>query len=239
LATARGPRGAPAPADFRVGRGAVLQGRAADLGLAVASRRRLQGRGCFSQNCVTTPASAGAGSSRWVRHGRGHDPGKEGGTGRGGRGFAKLRNDPAAGAGAHRWDRSGQVRRPGEARVQVVGGRDFCEIALRPRPPPGQTPPAGFGPDGSATRGRAGTGRGGRAFFCEIAQQPAAEGQNGAWRGVPAPADDFRVGRGADPQGRAGLGAGHDGHTVFWKSRCDPRRLSASGRLRVCLAHVP
>jgi len=70
LATARGPRGAPAPADFRVGRGAVLQGRAADLGLAVASRRRLQGRGCFSQNCVTTPASAGAGSSRRARRER-------------------------------------------------------------------------------------------------------------------------------------------------------------------------
>ncbi len=90
MATARG---APGPADVRVGRGAVPQGRVADLGLAVASRRRSQGRGCFSRNCATTlppgqapPAGFGTGGSTT----RGRTV-----TGRGGRGFCEIAQRPS------------------------------------------------------------------------------------------------------------------------------------------------
>ena len=106
-------------------------------GQAVASRRRLQGVGAFRE-IAQRPSQRKDGHrsrrtwiceiaqrpSRGVRYGRGAIRGRRG-TGRGGLGFAKLRNDPPAGFGTGRGTTEG---RTGTGR----GGRGFCKIAQRP-----------------------------------------------------------------------------------------------------------
>ena len=154
---------------------------------------------------------AGAGSSRRVRPGRGHDPGKDGhrsrrtwflrnrattlppgqaplagfdpGGARPGEGraqvaadvvFAKSRNNPPAGAGSSRRVRHGRGHDPGKD-----GHSSRRTWFLRNRAttlPPGQAPLAGLDTGGGTTRGRTGTGRGGRGF-CEIAQRPSRRGR--------------------------------------------------------------
>ncbi len=88
--------------------------------------------------------------------------------------FAKSRNDPPAGAGSSRRVRHGRGHDPGKD-----GRRSRRTWFLRNRAttlPPGQAPPGGFDPGRGTTRGRTGTGRGGRSF-CEIAQQPSRRGR--------------------------------------------------------------
>ena len=138
-------------------------------------------RRTWSCEIAQRPSGAGGGTTRGRT-----------GTGRGGRGFAKLRNDPPAGFGTG----GGTTRgRTGTGR----GGRGFAKLR--------NDPPAGFGtggghpaegraqvsadvvlrncattlPPGSARAGarpggRTGTGRGGRGF-CEIAQRPSRRGR--------------------------------------------------------------
>ncbi len=168
---------------------------------AGSSRRVRRGRGHVpgkDRHNRATTLPPGAGSSRRARRGRRHDPGKDGhrsrrtwflrncattlppgsalpagvgagggttrgrtGTGRSGRGFAKLRNNPPAGFDPRR----------GTTRGRTGTGRGGCGFAkLR------NDPLAGFDPGGGATRGRTGTGRGGRGF-CEIAQRPSRRGR--------------------------------------------------------------
>ncbi len=165
-------RGAPAPADFRVGRGAVPQGRAADLG---GWLRRVgagcRGRGVLFAKLRNNPGPRRAGSSRRVRHGRGHDP--------------------------------------AEGQAQVAADLDFAKLR--------NDPPAGFGTGGGTTRGRTGTGRGGRGF-CEIAQRPSRR------RRLLSPGS-ARVG--ARPgEGRAQVVA----DVVFAKSRNNPPAGAGSCR---------
>ena len=124
-----------------------------------------RGRGCFSRNCATTLAPAGAGSSRRVRHGRGHDPAEGQAQVAADVDFAKLRNDPPAGLPV---DRAGA--RPGEGRAQVAADVVFAK--LRNDPPAGAGSSRRVRPGRGTTRGRTGTGRGGRGF-CEIAQRPS------------------------------------------------------------------
>jgi hypothetical protein len=88
------------------------------------------------RNCATTPASAGAGSSRRVRPGRGHDPGEGPTRVAVGSVFAKSRNDPGL--------RRDRLLPPGQA---------LPPDSLRPGAPPR-----------SPHRGRTGAGRGGRGF---------------------------------------------------------------------------
>jgi hypothetical protein len=100
----------------------------------------------FLRNRATTPASAGAGSSRRVRHGRGHDRGRAG-TGHGRHGFAKLRNDPGLRRG--RLPPPGSARagaRPGERRAQVAADVVFAKLR--------NDPPAGAGSSRRARHGR-------------------------------------------------------------------------------------
>ena len=87
------------------------------------------------------------------------------GTGRGGRGFCEIAQRPSRRA-APPSARAGA--RPGEGRAQVAADVVFAK--LRNDPPAGAGSSC-FGTGGGTTRGRRGTGRGGRGF-CEIAQQP-------------------------------------------------------------------
>ena len=103
------------------------------------------------RNCATTlppgqapPAGLGAGGG--MSRGRT-------GTGRGGRVFAKLRNDPPAGAGSSCRVRHGRGHVPEKDGHRSRRPRFFCEIAQRPWPPPGQAPPAGLGAGGGMIRG--------------------------------------------------------------------------------------
>jgi hypothetical protein len=70
----------------------------------------------FLRNCATTPASAGAGSFRRVRPGRGHDPGEGSTQVAVASVLAKLRNDPPAGAGSFRRVRPGRATTQGKDR---------------------------------------------------------------------------------------------------------------------------
>ncbi len=241
---------------WRLFASAVVQSRRGEWptwGLAVASRRRLQGRGAFSRNRATT----------LPRRGR-HLP-----LGSARAGFREMRNNPPAGSG------TGGAR-PGERRAQVAAdvvlrncattlplgparaghdpGNDghrsrrtwFCEIAQQPsrwvrhgraRPGEGRAQVA----SAVVLRNRATTlplgparaghdpGKDGhrsrRSWFCEIAQQPSR------WdRLLPL---ELAPGGCATPgkNGRRSWGRG------FAKSRNDPRakrrrQVPCSGRRR-------
>ncbi len=191
---------------WRLFASAVVQSRRGEWptwGLAVASRRRLQGRGAFSRNRATTPAFAG--TPRSPHRGRT-------GTGRVSRGFAKSRNNPLGPvrAGARPGERQAQVAadgvfaksrnnppagsgtggaRPGEGRAQVASA-----VVLRNRATTLPLGPAraGHDPGKDGHRSR-------RSWFCEIAQQPSR------WDRL-LPLDSLRAG--APHRGRTGAGRG-------------------------------
>ncbi len=126
----------------------------------------------FLRNCATTlppgqAPPAGFGAAGGTTRGRT-------GTARGGRGFCEIAQRPS---------RRGRLLSLGSTRAGHDPGKDGhwsrrtgflrnCATTL----PPGQAPLAGFEPGRGTTRGRTGTGRGGRGF-CEIAQQPSRRGQ--------------------------------------------------------------
>ena len=142
----------------------------------------------FLRNCATTPASAGAGSSRRARHGRGHDAGKDGHRSRQ-TWFCEIAQRPRpppwqallAGFDPGR----GTTRRKDGHRSRRTRFLRNCATTL----PPGQAPLAGFDPGRGTTRGKTGTGRGGRGF-CEIAQQPPPAGAGSSRRVRPGPGHD-------------------------------------------------
>jgi hypothetical protein len=213
-------RGAPSPAAFRVLRGPVPRWRVAGLGAGCGEYAPVAGRaGAFREIAQQPRPPPGEGSSRRVRRGRGHDPGEGQAQVTADVVFAKLRNDPLAwfdpgrgttrgkdGHGSRRTWFCEIAQRPSR-RVRHGRGHDpgkdghrsrrmwFCEIAQRPRPPPGQAPPAGFGTGGGTTRGRTGTGRGGRGF-AKLRNDP------GLRRGRLLPLGSAR----------AGARPGNDGH---------------------------
>ena len=198
-------RGVPAPAEFRVGCGAVQRRRAAGLGAGCDGKGPVGGRGraFFAKLRNDPPVGSDPGGattrgkdqhrSRWVRF------------------FAKLRNDPPAGAGSCRQVRPGRATTRGRTGAGR-GGRGFCEIAQRPSRrgrllssgsartghdsgknghkswrtwflrncattlPPGQAPLAGFGPDGP----RLGEERAqvvADVVFAKSAQRPSRRGR--------------------------------------------------------------
>ncbi len=170
-------RGVPAPAEFRVGCGAVQRRRAAGLGAGCDGKGPVGGRGraFFAKLRNDPPVGSDPGGAT--------TPGKDQHRSRWVRFFAKLRNDPPAGAGSCRQVRPGRATTRGRTGAGR-GGRGFCEIAQRPSRrgrllssgsartghdsgknghkswrtwflrncattlPPGQAPLAGFGPDG-------------------------------------------------------------------------------------------
>ena len=106
-------RGASAPAEFRVGCGAVQWRRSAGLGLVVADRRRLAAARAFRGNCATTLPPGQAPIAGPTPSGCAA-PGKEGRRS-GGVIFAKLRSAPGL--------RRGRLLPPGSART---GSREMC-----------------------------------------------------------------------------------------------------------------
>ncbi len=179
-------RGAPAPAEFRVGCGAVPQGRAAGLGAGRDGKGRLAAADVFFCEIAQRP-------SRRVRRGRGHDPGEGSTQVAVGSVFAKLRNDPPAGS------EGGGATTPGKDRHRSRWARFLrnCATTL----PPEQAPAAGLAPAGCAAPGKGGRRSGGRTF-CEIAQRPSRRGRR-------LPLGSHRPG--ALHRGRTGVGRGGRG----------------------------
>jgi hypothetical protein len=226
-------RGVPAPAEFRVGWGAVQWRRAAGLGLVVAARGRLGAVAVPFCEIAQQPRPP-PGQARLV----GSDPGGATTPGKdrhGSRWARFLRNratTPAfAGTGSSRRGRlcrrtrSGRVRRPGhrtgEERAQVV-----ADVVLRNRATTpafagagsygwGRLLPLGSLRAGAPHRGRTGAGRGGR-FFAKSRIDPPAGTGSCRW------ARSGRVRRTGEGPHRRRTGAGRGGRG-FAKSRNDPR----------------
>ena len=193
----------PGKGGHRLRRTWFLRNRATTLPPGQASSRRVrpgpghhpaEGRAQVAADVVfaklRNDPPAGAGSSRRVRHGRGHDPGKDRHRSR--RTWFLRNRATTLPPGRLLRRATGRGHDPGKDghRSRRTWFLRNCATTL----PPGQAPLAGFGPGGGTTRGRTGTGRGGRGF-CEIAQRPSRRG-----RLLPPGS----AGRGHDP--------GKDGH---------------------------
>ena len=146
-----------------------------------------RGRGCFSRNCATTLAPAG--QAPLVGFGTGEGTTRRKDRHRSRRTWiCEIAQRPSRRARYGRGHDTGKDRH-----------RSWRTCFLRNRAttlPPAQAPLAGFDTGGGTTRGRTGTGRGGRGF-CEIAQQPSR-------RGRLLPLGSLRTG--SPPRGTTGAG---------------------------------